>query len=123
MRWGSPQYFWARAATGISVALIATVLLARMCVVGPIDRSLDASSRLALDAAGRIEPEYVDEPEVVSPAPEPITITLTIDRSASVLSYLEEAGLDRNEAQKWAWFFARAAATDNLQSGHSLTLY
>jgi murein DD-endopeptidase MepM/ murein hydrolase activator NlpD len=107
----------------MTVAFIATVALVRLCVIGPIDRSLDASSRLALDAAGRIEPEYVDEPEVVSPAPEPITITLTIDRSASVLSYLEEAGLDRNEAQKWAWFFARAAATDNLQSGHSLTLY
>jgi hypothetical protein len=123
MRWGSPQYFWARAATGISVALIATVLLARMCVVGPIDRSLDSSSRLALDAAGRIEPEYIDEPAVVSQAPEPITITLTIDRSASVLSYLEEAGLDRAEAQKWAWFFHRAAATDYLENGHSLTLY
>lgn len=104
------------------VALVATVVLARLWVVGPIDKSLAASSRMVEAAAGRIEPEYVDEPVVVRPAPEPITITLTIDRTASVLSYLEEAGLDQSEAQKWAWFFEKAAATDNLQSGHSLTV-
>src|SRR6185437_4137956 len=58
-----------------------------------------------------------------APATAPVTISLTIDRSAPVLSYLEEAGLDRDEAQRWAWSFARAAAGDTLQSGHSLTLY
>ena len=108
---------------GLTVAFIATIVLVRLCIVGSINRSQDAANRLVIAAAGRIEPEYVDEPAVVSPAPEPITITLTIDRSASVLSYLEEAGLDPNEAQRWARFFENAAATDSLQSGHSLTLY
>jgi murein DD-endopeptidase MepM/ murein hydrolase activator NlpD len=103
------------------VALIATVTIVRLCVIGPIDRSLDGN-RIAPAIAGRIEPEYVDEPAVVRPAPEPITITLTIDRTAPVLSYLEEAGLEPNEARKWAWFFEKAATTDSLQSGHSLTL-
>jgi murein DD-endopeptidase MepM/ murein hydrolase activator NlpD len=121
MRLGTPEYFWARAATGVTVALIATVALSRLCVIGPIDKSLDAASRVTM-AAGRIEPEYVDDPVVVQPAPDPITITLTIDRTAPVLSYLEEAGLDQNEAQKWAWFFRKAAATGDLQSGHSLTV-
>ncbi len=107
----------------MTVAFVATVLLVRLCIVGPSDKSQDAVKRRLIAAAGRIEPEYVDEPAVVSPAPEPIIITLTIDRSASVLSYLEEAGLDPNEAQKWAWFFTRSAATDYLQSGHALTLY
>jgi hypothetical protein len=123
MRWGNPQNFWPRAVTGLTVAFVATVMLVRLCIVGTSDQSPDSVKQRLIAAAGRIEPEYVDEPAVVSPAPEPITISLTIDRSASVLSYLEEAGLDPNEAQKWAWFFTRSAATDYLQSGHSLTLY
>jgi murein DD-endopeptidase MepM/ murein hydrolase activator NlpD len=123
MRWGNPQNFWPRAVAGLAVAFVATVMLVRLCVIGPIDQSLDGTDRQVLVAAGRIEPEYVDEPAVVSVAPEPIAITLTIDRSASVLSYLEEAGLDQNEAQRWAWFFEKTAATDSLQTGHSLTLY
>ncbi len=123
MRWGNPKNFWPRAVTGLTVAFVATVALVRLCIVGTPDKSQDRVRQRLIAAAGRIEPEYVDEPAVVSPAPEPITITLTIDRSASVLSYLEEAGLDPNEAQKWDWFFSRSAATDYLQSGHSLTLY
>jgi murein DD-endopeptidase MepM/ murein hydrolase activator NlpD len=95
-------------------------MLVRLCIFG---KSPDPVKQRLIAAAGRIEPEYVEEPAVVSPAPEPITISLTIDRSASVLSYLEEAGLDPNEAQKWAWFFTKSAATDWLQSGHALTLY
>jgi murein DD-endopeptidase MepM/ murein hydrolase activator NlpD len=123
MRWGNFQNFWPRAVAGLAVAFVATVMLVRLCVIGPIDQSLDGTNRQVLVAAGRIEPEYVDEPAVVSVAPEPIAITLTIDRSASVLSYLEEAGLDQNEAQRWAWFFEKTAATDSLQTGHSLTLF
>ncbi len=123
MRWGNPQNFWPRAVTGLTVALVATAMLVRLCVDAVPDKSQDPAEQRLIAAAGRIEPEYVDEPAVVNPAPEPIMITLTIDRSASVLSYLEEAGLDPNEAQKWAWFFARSTATGNLQNGHSLTLY
>ena len=81
------------------------------------------SSRLPSTAAGRIEPEYIDEPDGGQSGARADHDNSHIDRSASVLSYLEEAGLDRDEAQKWAWFFHRAAGTDNLQNGHSLTLY
>ena len=123
MRWGNPQNFWPRAVMGLTVAFVATVMLVRLCIVGTPDPSQERVKQRLIAAAGRIEPEYVDVPAVVSPAPEPITISLTIDRSAPILSYLEEAGLEPNEAQKWAWFFTRAAAVDYLQSGHALTLY
>ena len=122
MRWGNPQNFWPRAVAGLTVAFIATLLLVRLCIVGPPGKPQTGANQ-SIIAAGRIEPEYIDVPAVVAPAPEPIIITLTIDRSDSVLSYLEEAGLDPNEAQKWTRFFKKAAATDSLQNGHSLTLY
>lgn len=123
MRWGNHQYLWPRVVAGLIVAFIATVASMRLFVNGAEVASQDANVLQIKDSAGRIEPEYVDEPAVVKPAPEPITITLTVDRSAPVLSYLEEAGLDRDEAQRWAWFFEKTAASDSLQRGHSLTLY
>jgi murein DD-endopeptidase MepM/ murein hydrolase activator NlpD len=108
---------------GLLIALFATVGAVRIFVAGANDRSQETVAPQFTVAAGRIEPEYIDEPTAVAPAPDPITITLTIDRTAPVLSYLEEAGLDRDEAQRWAWSFQRTAASDVLQSGHSLTLY
>jgi murein DD-endopeptidase MepM/ murein hydrolase activator NlpD len=123
MRWGNPRYLWSRAGAGLLIALFATLSASQILVVGSNDGSQEAAARQLLATAGRIEPEYVDEPTAVAPAPEPITISLTIDRSAPVLSYLEEAGLDRDEAQRWAQSFEQSAASDVLQSGHSLTLY
>jgi murein DD-endopeptidase MepM/ murein hydrolase activator NlpD len=108
---------------GLLVAILATLVAVQIFVGSASDRTQDEAARQFAAAAGRIEPEYIDEPTAVAPAPAPVTISLTIDRSAPVLSYLEEAGLDRDEAQRWAWSFARAAAGDTLQSGHSLTLY
>jgi hypothetical protein len=85
---------------GLLVALLATVSLIQIFVTGGRDRSQTASARQFIAAAGRIEPEYIDEPTAVATAPEPIAIT-----------------------QRWQWSFVRSAATDVLQSGHSLTLY
>jgi murein DD-endopeptidase MepM/ murein hydrolase activator NlpD len=123
MRWGNPRYHWASVGAGLLIAFFATVGAVRIFVTGTNDRSQDTAARQFILTAGRIEPEYIDEPTALAPAPEPITITLTIDRSAPVLSFLEEAGLDRDEAQRWAWSFERTAASEVLQSGHSLTLY
>src|ERR1019366_8081796 len=123
MRWGNHRHLWVRVGTGLLVALFATVAAVQIFVVGVNDRSQEAAARQFSATAGRIEPEYIDEPTSVAPAPEPITITLTIDRSAPVLSYLEEGGLDPDEAQRWAWSFEQTAASDVLQNGHSLTLY
>ncbi len=109
--------------SGLLVAMVATAAIIQVFVAGANDRTQEIAARQFAAAAGRIEPEYIDEPTAVAPAPEPVTISLTIDRSAPVLSYLEEAGLDRDEAQRWAWSFAQAATGGRLQSGHALTLY
>ena len=61
--------------------------------------------------------------ETASPAPDPIIIQLTLDRSASVLRYLEDAGLDPAEAQNWANHFQEAANTGVMKEGHALVLY
>src|SRR5271154_82856 len=107
MRWGNPRYHLARVGVGLLIALFATVGVVRIFVAGGSDRS-HAGDAPQVMAAGRIEPEYIDEPTAIAPAPEPIAITLTIDRSAPVLSYLEEAGLDRDEAQRWELSFVQA---------------
>src|ERR1700730_4978941 len=52
--------------------------------------------------AGRTDSGPTELAESATPAPDPIIIQLTLDRSASVLRYLEDAGLDSAEAQNWA---------------------
>jgi murein DD-endopeptidase MepM/ murein hydrolase activator NlpD len=121
MGWGNYRYHWARVVVGLVIALLASAGAVVIFVVGVNDDAHHAAVQHPM-VAGRIEPEYIDEPTEVAPAPDPITISLTLDRSARVLWYLEEAGLDRNEAQRWAHSFAKAGAGAYLRRGHVLTL-
>jgi murein DD-endopeptidase MepM/ murein hydrolase activator NlpD len=73
--------------------------------------------------AGRTDGGPAEVAESASPAPDPIIIQLTLDRSASVLRYLQDAGLDPAEAQNWANHFQEAANTGLMKEGHSLVLY
>lgn len=123
MRLGNPRYLWARMGAGLLVAIAATAGALNLFFSTHDDPVQKAAAQRLMAVAGRIEPEYIDLPTAVAPAPDPITITLTVDRTAPVISYLEEAGLNRDEAQRWAASFKRAAASDGLQNGHSLTLY
>ncbi|MGH7984899.1 MAG: M23 family metallopeptidase [Candidatus Binataceae bacterium] len=75
------------------------------------------------DSAGITAPQYVITPVMVHPAPEPIIIQLTIGHSETAGAYLRDAGLDDAQAQKWAWNFEEAAASNVFERGHSLTLY
>ncbi|HVA39447.1 MAG TPA: M23 family metallopeptidase, partial [Candidatus Binataceae bacterium] len=72
---------------------------------------------------GRTDGPPAELAENASPAPDPIIIQLTLDRSASVLRYLEEAGLDPAEAQNWANHFQETANTGIMKEGHALVLY
>lgn len=74
-------------------------------------------------SAGTLQDDSFEKAETATPAPEPIIIQLTLDRSASVLDYLEDAGLDSAEAQNWADRFREAANTRMMRGGHSLVLY
>jgi murein DD-endopeptidase MepM/ murein hydrolase activator NlpD len=119
---GNRAALWPRVITALIVALFATVATARLF----IDSTRDASDHAALDdvnLAGRVDGQFIEQPELIKAAPEPVAIALTLDRPASVADYLEDAGLDRNEAQRWAWFFNKTAESTYLERGHTLTLY
>ncbi len=73
--------------------------------------------------AGRTEGGPTELAESATPAPDPIIIQLTLDRSAPVLRYLEDAGLDPAEARNWANHFQEAANTGTMKEGHALVLY
>ncbi len=61
--------------------------------------------------------------ETAHPAATAITISMTLDRSASVVRYLEDAGLERDEARRWAQIFGQAAGTAYFYRDHQLILY
>ena len=73
--------------------------------------------------AGRTDSGPAEIAESATPAPDPIIIQLTLDRSASVLRYLEDAGLDPAQAQNWANHFQDVANTGTMKEGHALVLY
>jgi murein DD-endopeptidase MepM/ murein hydrolase activator NlpD len=74
--------------------------------------------------AGRPAVAALEAPEApADPAPTAITISLTLDRSASLTAYLRDAGIDSDEAQRWSLVFQSAAATRVLSRDHPLTLY
>jgi murein DD-endopeptidase MepM/ murein hydrolase activator NlpD len=81
-----------------------------------------ATSILEL-SAGEVQRDSIEKAETAIPAPDPIIIQLTLDRSATMLRYLEDAGLDPAEAQNWADQFRAVASTPMLRQGHSLVLY
>ncbi len=119
---GNRAALWPRVITALIVALFATVATVKLFV----DSTKDTSDQAALDdtnLAGRVDSQFIEQPELIKAAPEPVAIALTLDRSAPVADYLEGAGLDRNEAQRWAWFFNKTAESTYLQRGHTLTLY
>ncbi len=73
--------------------------------------------------AGRQEASVAEEPENATPAPTSITISLTLDHSASVGAYLQDAGIEPDEAKRWSLIFQDVAATRLLHRDHPLTLY
>src|SRR5579864_4652489 len=119
---GKRAALWPRVITALIVALFATVATVRLFV----DSTKGTSDQAALDdanLAGRVDSQFIEQPELIKAAPEPVAIASTLDRSVSVEDYLEDAGLDRNEAQRWAWFFNKTAESTYVQRGHTLTLY
>jgi murein DD-endopeptidase MepM/ murein hydrolase activator NlpD len=72
---------------------------------------------------GRTDSGPAEIAESATPAPDPIIIQLTLDRSASVLRYLQDAGLDPADAQNWASHFQEVANTATMKEGHALVLY
>src|SRR5260370_38661076 len=110
---GNRAALWPRVITALIVALFATIATVRLFV----DNTKDTSDQAALDdtnLAGRGDSQFIDQPELIKAAPEPIAIALTLDRSAPVAAYLEGAGLVRNHVRRGACFLRRPAAVTYL---------
>ncbi len=115
---------WRRGVLAVVVMSLATIGSVRLFLNEPNDGpSPDHSADQEAQLAGRLDNFLPDQPEVVAAAPEPITISLTLVRSAPIYSYLQDLGLDRAEARKWSALIAHATGISTFQNGHSLTIY
>lgn len=103
---------------------LVVAILATIASVHLFFQTEPTQSAAALDmSAGSVGRDLVERADTATPAPEPIIIQLTLDESASVTRYLEDAGLERAEAESWARQFRKVARTRRMRRGHSLVLY
>src|SRR5260370_7206549 len=113
-----------RAATAMVVALIATVAaLVLFFRVNPQPFASPLDQLGSQMDAGRDSSDPVDQSDSAEPAPQSITISMTLDRTAPIESYLREAGMEREDAHQWASYIQRITANRYFHSGHPLTLY
>src|SRR5260370_19275533 len=113
-----------RALTAMVVASIATV--AALFLFFRVNSQTFSSPLDQLGSqmdAGKDVPDQIPDPDSVEPAPPSITIRTTLDRTASIESYLREAGVERDDAHTWASYIQRITANRYFHNGHPLTLY
>ena len=101
----------------------ATLGSLRLFVEGPSDDWQEGTLSQDAEVAGRLDYSLPEQPEFVTPAPEPIAISVTIDRSGPICSYLENSGLALHDARRWSSLIQRIGGVTNFQQGHALTLY
>jgi Peptidase family M23 len=115
---------WRRTVLAVAVTALATLGSLSVFVDGPADNAWQENTASQdADVAGRIDYPLPEQPEPVPVAPEPITIAMMIDRSATIRSYLHEAGLELDEARRWSVLIQKTASVADFQRGHALTLY
>jgi murein DD-endopeptidase MepM/ murein hydrolase activator NlpD len=110
-----------RAVLALVVGVLATIGGLRL-LLGP-NQPAPQNPQLIDMFPGNSEAPDLELPETARPADTAITISLTLDRSASVASYLENAGIDEDEAYRWARVFRDATGNRYLLRDHPLTLY
>jgi murein DD-endopeptidase MepM/ murein hydrolase activator NlpD len=102
----------------------ATLGSIRLFVEAPSSNDRQEDSASQDDAvAGRLDFSLPELPEVVNAAPDPVSLSATIVRSAPTTSYLENIGLASEDARKWAILMRTAMKVRSLERGHVLTLY
>src|ERR1700688_2102707 len=113
-----------RALPGIIVALIATsAALFLFFQANPQTFSSPLDSLSYEMDAGRDVPNVVEQSETAQPAPQSITISTMLDRTAPIESYLRQAGMEADDAHQWASYIQQITANRYFHSGHPLTLY
>jgi len=73
--------------------------------------------------AGKDGTDVVEQAETAEPAPQSITISTMLDRTAPIESYLRNAGMEPGDAHQWASYIQQITANRYFHSGHPLTLY
>ncbi len=132
-----PNPAFRSAAAAIAIALLATVVALGPLAHGRAHREI-LEDRIATSAVysrpisdqfhedgGRQFPDALEiaDTDSADPAPAPITIRFTLDRSVRASRILQEAGLATIEADRWAGFFENVAHTRILSDGHVLSLF
>jgi murein DD-endopeptidase MepM/ murein hydrolase activator NlpD len=108
-----------RALTAVIVGVLATVAALHLFIHPAPQPAPPMLSNLFAGRAATV----VEKAETADPAPASITISLTLDRTAPVVKYLENAGIDSDEARRWSLVFQNAADSRILHRDHPLTLY
>ncbi|HEY6298213.1 MAG TPA: M23 family metallopeptidase [Candidatus Binatus sp.] len=73
--------------------------------------------------AGKDGTDVIEQAETAEPAPQSITISTMLDRTAPIESYLRDAGMEPGDAHQWASYIQQITANRYFHSGHPLTLY
>src|SRR5690349_2452945 len=125
MPWGKVSASrWRRTVLAVAVMALATLGSLSVFVEGPSDnRWQENTVSQDADVAGRVDYPLPEQPEPITVAPEPVTISIMIDRSAPIPSYLYEAGLELDDARRWSALIQQAVGITEFQQGHALTLY
>jgi len=119
---------WRRTFVAMVVAVCATAGSVRLLVPDLMlshifaVRETEPAVTADVDVAGRLDTDFIPQNPIVRPAPEPVTITLSLDHTRPASTYLQEAGLDGDTAQRWEAYFDAAAGGRNFEKGHSLTI-
>ncbi len=115
---------WRRTVLAVAVMALATLGSIRVFVEGPSKNGWQENTAIQdTGVAGRVDYPLPEQPELVTVAPEPITISVTIDHSAPIRSYLHAAGLGLGDARKWSVLIQKTAGVADFQKSHALTLY
>lgn len=113
-----------RSVLAVVVAGLATLGVMRTILL-PSSTNLNHSEARDFDSqvAGRINSDWLDQPAVIRPAPDPIVISMTLDQTQRAERYLQQAGLDAASASRWASVLAQQSGTRVFEKGHGLTLF
>ena len=114
---------WRRTVLAVVVMTLATLGSIRLFINGSSDEGQETAIRLNTNVAGSPEHFVPEQPETANVAPEPISISITLDRSAPIYSFLQDAGLAPGDARKWSSVIQTIAVLKDFESGHALTLY
>jgi len=108
----------------LTVALIAsTTALFLFFQANPQTFSSPLDTLSAQMDAGKDGTDVVEQAETAEPAPQSITISTMLDRTAPIESYLRNAGMEPGDAHQWASYIQQITANRYFHSGHPLTLY